>query len=80
MSRIIFILVLLVVGFLLLKSWQRKQSLKQQQKQPSGKINNNTRMLRCVECGLHVPENEAISQGGKHFCSLEHAQHHLTKN
>ena len=80
MSRIIFILVLLVVGLLLLKSWQRKQSLKQQHKQSSGEIQNNTRMVRCLECGLHVPEGEAISQGGKHFCSLDHAQRHLTKN
>ena len=80
MSRIIFIIVLLVVGFLLLKSWQRRQSLKQQHKQSSGEIQNNTRMVRCLECGLHVPEGEAISQGGKHFCSLDHAQRHLTKN
>ncbi|OQX11059.1 MAG: hypothetical protein BWK73_18585 [Thiothrix lacustris] len=79
MSRIIFILVLLVVGFLLLKSWQRKQNSKQHQQAP-GKTNTNTRMVRCEHCGLHVPEPEAISQGGKHFCSLEHAQQHLTKS
>ncbi|WP_374048252.1 MULTISPECIES: PP0621 family protein [Thiothrix] len=80
MSRIIFILVLLVVGFLLLKSWQRRQSLKQKHQQSSGKITTNTRMVRCEHCGLHVPAPEAISQGGKHFCSLEHAQQHLTKS
>ncbi|WML89512.1 PP0621 family protein [Thiothrix lacustris] len=80
MSRIIFILVLLVVGFLLLKSWQRKQSLGEQHKKTTGQMTNNTRMVRCLQCGLHVPEHEAISQGGKHFCSLEHAKLHLTKN
>ncbi|EIJ34284.1 PP0621 family protein [Thiothrix nivea] len=80
MSRILFILVLLAVGFLLLKSWQRRQALKHDNKQTSGKITKNTRMVRCLHCGLHIPEDEAISQGGKHFCSLEHAQHHLTKN
>lgn len=80
MSRILFILVLLVVGFILLKSWQRKQQLKQHNKQTSGKITKNTRMVRCLHCGLHVPEDEAISQGSKHFCSLEHAQLHLTKD
>ncbi|MEB4591023.1 PP0621 family protein [Candidatus Thiothrix sp. Deng01] len=80
MSRILFILVLLVVGFLLLKSWQRKQRLDQHDQQTSGKTTNNTRMVRCLQCGLHVPEQEAISQGGKHFCSLEHATQHLTKN
>lgn len=80
MSRILFILVLLVVGFFMLKSWQRKQQLKQQNKPSSAKITKNSRMVRCVHCGLHIPEDEAISQGGKYFCSLEHAQQHLTKS
>ncbi|WP_363320052.1 PP0621 family protein [Thiothrix sp.] len=83
MSRILFILVLLLVGFLLLKSHQRKKHLQQQHKQQkssSGRILKNTRVLRCQHCGLHVPEDEAISQGGKHFCSLEHAKQHLTKS
>jgi len=82
MSRILFILVLLLVGFLLLKSHQRKKHLQQhkQQKSSSGRILKNTRVLRCQHCGLHVPEDEAISQGGKHFCSLEHAKQHLTKS
>jgi uncharacterized protein len=79
MSRIIFILVLLVVGYLMLKSHQRKRNVKQQYKQSSGQILKNTRVLRCQHCGLYVPEDEAISQGGKHFCSLEHAKQHLTK-
>lgn len=80
MFRMLFILVLLLVGFLLLKSWQRKQKLKQHHKTTSGRTDKNTRMLRCQHCGLHVPEQEAFSQGGKHFCSLEHMQQHLTKN
>jgi len=78
MSRILFILVLLAVGYLLLKSWQRKLRLRQNQQQTSGKTIKNTRMLRCEHCGLHVPENEAIARGGKHFCSLEHATRHRT--
>ena len=80
MSRIIFILVLLIVGYLLLKSWQRRENLTQQHKNTPGKIPNNTRMVRCLHCNLHVPEHEAISQEGKHFCSLEHATQHLTKS
>ncbi|MEN9502878.1 MAG: hypothetical protein RI964_2163 [Pseudomonadota bacterium] len=80
MSRIIFILVLLVVGFVLLKSHQRKQYLRQQQKNASGQTLKNTRMLRCEHCGLYVPEADVISQRGKYFCSLEHAKQHLTRS
>lgn len=86
MFRILFIVVLLAVGLMLLKSWQRKQQLKRDQqrdqdnKAQSGAVLKNTRMVRCLHCGLHVPEHEAIAQGGKHFCSLEHAKRYLTKD
>lgn len=80
MFRILFVVVLLAVGFLLLKSWQRRQKLKHEQQQAKLRdATQSSRMVRCLYCGLHVPENEAISQGGKHFCSLEHATHYLTK-
>lgn len=76
MSRIIFILVLLVVGYLLLKSWQRRKQLNNQRRDElsSGKIKNQQHIVSCQQCGLHIPENEAVQHGGKFFCSLDHAQ------
>jgi uncharacterized protein len=76
MSRIIFILVLLVVGYLLLKSWQRRKQLNNQRRDVpnSGQIKNNQNIVSCQQCGLHVPEPEAVQHGGKFFCSLDHAQ------
>jgi uncharacterized protein len=76
MSRIIFILVLLVVGYLLLKSWQRRNILNNQRRDEpkSGQIKKKQNIVSCQQCGLHVPEQEAIQHGGKFFCSLEHAQ------
>lgn len=29
-------------------------------------------MVRCAHCGLHVPETEAVQDGGRYFCSNEH--------
>ena len=29
-------------------------------------------MVRCELCGLHLPESEAITAHGKHFCCQEH--------
>lgn len=86
MSRIIFILVLLAVGYLLLTSWQRRKQLKRDnssdndkkvEKTSSGLSNNNhnnERMVRCEYCQLHIPESEAVHHGGTYTCSLEHAQ------
>lgn len=33
-------------------------------------------MVRCVQCGLHLPESEAITYQGKHFCCEEHRRQH----
>lgn len=86
MSRIIFILVLLAVGYLLLTSWQRRKQLKRDNSKDSGKKagktssglsknnHNNERIVRCEYCQLHVPEHEAVNHGGTYTCSLEHAQ------
>jgi len=33
-------------------------------------------MVRCAHCGLHLPEAEAIRDGGQYFCSQEHRREH----
>ncbi|RMG60317.1 MAG: hypothetical protein D6717_00295 [Gammaproteobacteria bacterium] len=29
-------------------------------------------MVRCTECGIHLPEHEAVQAEGKTFCSTAH--------
>lgn len=29
-------------------------------------------MVRCAQCGLHLPEAEAIAHEGRHFCCEAH--------
>ena len=77
MSRILFVLVLLVVGYLLLKSWQRNEIAKKKSDKTNGLgrlLKKKSMMVRCEQCNLHVPEPEAVKHGGQYFCSLEHAQ------
>ena len=31
-------------------------------------------MVECAHCGVHLPENEAIQDGDKYFCSESHRQ------
>ncbi len=33
-------------------------------------------MVRCAQCGLHLPESEATSDQGLHFCCEEHRRQH----
>ncbi|MCG5501007.1 PP0621 family protein [Ectothiorhodospira lacustris] len=39
-----------------------------------GKLSQKTtgKMLRCHYCGLHIPEEESLWEGGKPFCSESH--------
>lgn len=30
-------------------------------------------MISCSHCGLHLPQREAITQQGRHYCCQEHA-------
>lgn len=73
MSRLLFIIILFVVSFLVVRSIRNKLD----KKQLNNKKTKNTRMLKCDECGLHIPEQEAIRQGNHTFCSLEHARQRL---
>ncbi len=67
MSRL---LVLAVVGFVvywLLKSY-RKQLLHRDDAVPPPAED----MVRCEQCGVHLPKHESMFTGGKYFCSEEH--------
>ncbi len=74
MTRLLFIIILFVVSYLVIKSFLTKlENSKKIGKQRTA----NTKMLKCEECGLHIPEHEAIRQGDHVFCSLEHARQRL---
>ncbi len=76
MGRLFLILVLLAVSLYVVKLIKIKLDeplAKLKKDEPS----NNNQMVKCLHCGLHIPEEEAIKQGDKVFCSLEHARQEL---
>jgi uncharacterized protein len=30
------------------------------------------RMVKCAQCGIHLPESESIADGAAHYCCAEH--------
>jgi Prokaryotic metallothionein. len=61
--KLIIIALLVWIGFSLFKKLRKpKQNL--EQSSPS-----NNKMLACSVCKTHIPENEAILQDGKVYCS-----------
>jgi len=33
-------------------------------------------MVRCAECGMHLPRSESIESAGRFYCSAEHRRAH----
>jgi len=80
MGRIFLVLVLLAVSLYIVKYLRTKldkppEALKKDDQ--TDLSSNENKMVKCLHCGLHIPENEAIKQGDKVFCSLEHAKEEL---
>lgn len=73
MSRLIFLIAIIAVVYFLLRSY-RKPTPKSDTSQSSEE------MVRCVECGVHLPKSESILAGGEFFCSEAHRRDRANRN
>lgn len=66
-------LLLLVAGIVLvyvvLKSYSR--SIRQEDRPKAGEKGEED-MVRCAQCGVHLPKSESVLSQGEHYCSDEH--------
>ena len=71
MSRLIFIA--LVVAFLF---WLVKRALAsgapRKEDAPAAPAQGD--LVSCAHCGVNLPQSEARSAGGRHYCSEEHSR------
>jgi uncharacterized protein len=76
MSRLIFFIAVVAVVYLLLKSYRNSIS----GEKPSGRTEpppaHEEDMVRCVQCGVHLPRSESIMAGGNFYCCEEHRRAH----
>ncbi len=72
MSRLLFLLAIVVVVYLLVRS-VRKQAPRQDL---PGRAEE---MVRCAQCGVHLPKSESILAGGNFYCSDAHRREHTSK-
>ncbi|OIR18264.1 hypothetical protein GALL_15920 [mine drainage metagenome] len=72
MSRLLFLFAVIIVVYLLLRSYRRQSP---RQDAPA----SAEEMVRCVKCGVHLPKSESILAGGNFYCSDEHRREHTSK-
>ena len=85
---IVFLLFVVLVYFVIrftlnrvieIREKQRQESLKQEQKENTPP-RDPEEMVRCAECGVHLPQAEAYFDGKDTFCSEGHMQAFHAKN
>jgi|CryBogDrversion2_1035201.scaffolds.fasta_scaffold00051_9 uncharacterized protein len=64
MSRLIFLIAIAALVYLLIKSYSRKIPEKKQDVTES--------MVKCLQCGVHLPAGESLRDGERVFCSKAH--------
>jgi uncharacterized protein len=72
MSRLLFLLAVIIVVYLLLRSYRRQSP---RQDTPT----SAEEMVRCVKCGVHLPKSESILAGGNFYCSDAHRREHTSE-
>ena len=64
--RLTLLIVLVWVGYKLVRKFMAPAA----PKAPSGQFET---MVSCSHCGLHLPQSNAITHAGRHYCCQEHA-------
>ena len=77
MSRLLLLLAILIAIYLLLKSYRKRI---RKDDAPGASVSGQAQdMVRCVHCGVHLPQHESMLADGKHYCSEEHHRAHADK-
>ncbi|BBJ00394.1 hypothetical protein FGKAn22_20860 [Ferrigenium kumadai] len=64
MSRLLFLVAIVAVVYLLIRSLRKNVSRQE------GPVAED--MVRCAHCGVHLPKGESVQAEGLFFCSAEH--------
>ena len=64
MSRLLLIIAIAAVIYLLIRSYRKPAP---QQDKPAAED-----MVRCANCGVHLPKGESVQDDGQFFCGAEH--------
>ncbi|MCG7601904.1 hypothetical protein MHM84_19345 [Halomonas sp. McH1-25] len=76
--RLVIFVVLFWAGLKLYRMY-REWKLSQDEETHRQQQLDNGRMVRCSFCRVHLPEDEALSQEGRWFCSREHRDRFLER-
>lgn len=75
MSRLLIFVVIAVIVYILLKSFRKKLSSEEKSKEDE-QVED---MVRCAQCGVHLPKRESVTADGKYYCCDAHRRMYTGK-
>lgn len=69
------LLLIALIAYLIYWLLRRAHPLPPPRERPWNSQNNSTQgilMRRCAQCGIHIPDNEAVAAQGRYFCCAAH--------
>lgn len=70
MGRLLFLFAIVALVYLLLRAYRRQTPGRDQTQGQDQAIVDD--MVRCAQCGVHVPKSESVQAGGRNFCCAAH--------
>ncbi len=73
MAKLLLLVAVAAIVYVLLRNYQRAIARQQDEARPRKPgIDSNEDMVRCAQCGVHLPRSESLLSKGIHYCSEEH--------
>lgn len=65
MRTLVIIIILVLIVIIAKRLWLKPQT-------PVRRRQKNERMVQCANCGIYIPEQEALQRAGQYYCSQAH--------
>ncbi|OOC09337.1 MULTISPECIES: PP0621 family protein [Thioalkalivibrio] len=74
--RLLLLIIAIVAIFLAVRTLVRSSGERRRVRRddPPERVRESGAMVRCAHCGVHVPEDQALCEGERCFCSRQHAE------
>jgi len=69
--KYLLLALVIVVVYYLFKTWKRRAG-----RSPRASASAAEDMVRCAQCGVHLPRSESVGNGELFYCTPEHLRLH----
>jgi uncharacterized protein len=73
LTKIIVLVLGLLLAYWILKAYRKRVD----RRDPPPQSGSGEDMVRCDQCGIHLPRSESLTTRGNVYCSAEHQRQHL---